>query len=509
MQHFILSHKRIIVFIISLVLIFNVAFLNPLTVSKSQAFTFAIPLLKTLVLSGISAGMIHITNVSVQNINWSALYQHVSTSWYNALSYSDRLDFDNISSAISTGVLMVKLDLYRRFCDVVNFFLETTTVAPSFTTAGGVVKYANVSYDGETYALPVAVLPSNTTVTTRTDLTTRQVDLSELHPFFVYTDNVSNNTDYVYKDRILYNGFSFLDDTTFIDADGTSQSYKTRFSVGLNNIGAYGSLYFQKHDINSYDTSWFIGSDGNYSTAYNPLLVFSRPNYPFTTHIAKCYFLVIGSSIYGVTDFYNKATNAFASQFIYPISAYIDSNYSSPGYASSMGCYLLQEATDTFVETFPLSASDVDLVIDTSSNVTAPTIETVGNDDYVVITVPETFDLSNAYEYTSADTNIASDLPIEDETTLADIKESIDALNTAQDTTITGEMNNIEQQHDIILGNFDTEGFFDLLDDYKDYLTNITGDFSWLILANQALFLYFLPFIVLCAIFITISRVMR
>lgn len=72
----------------------------------------------------------------------------------------------------------------------------------------------------------------------------------------------------------------------------------------------------------------------------------------------------------------------------------------------------------------------------------------------------------------------------------------------------TSNISSIEQQHDSILDHTDNQSFFDMFNNSKDLITSITS-VTWLITASQLMFNYFSSFLVLCCVFITISRVMR
>lgn len=66
----------------------------------------------------------------------------------------------------------------------------------------------------------------------------------------------------------------------------------------------------------------------------------------------------------------------------------------------------------------------------------------------------------------------------------------------------------LEAYHDEIIQNSDFAGVTNAFDDYKDLL-EFSEDMHWLITANNALFGYFAGFIMLCAMFLFLGRVMR
>lgn len=74
--------------------------------------------------------------------------------------------------------------------------------------------------------------------------------------------------------------------------------------------------------------------------------------------------------------------------------------------------------------------------------------------------------------------------------------------------TVRQGMEALEQQHQTIIDNADFDGFSSIFDDYS-YLYDFSQDLHWLITANNALFSYFVGFILLCAGLITASRLMR
>lgn len=74
--------------------------------------------------------------------------------------------------------------------------------------------------------------------------------------------------------------------------------------------------------------------------------------------------------------------------------------------------------------------------------------------------------------------------------------------------TNTSNMSVIEGQHDSIINKANNQSFFDLFNNSKDLIVSITS-VTWLLTASSLLFNYFSSFLVLCCVFLTISRVMR
>lgn len=74
--------------------------------------------------------------------------------------------------------------------------------------------------------------------------------------------------------------------------------------------------------------------------------------------------------------------------------------------------------------------------------------------------------------------------------------------------TNNSNMSTIEGQHDSIIDKANNQSFFDLFNNSKNLIVSITS-VTWLLTASSLLFNYFSSFLVLCCVFITISRVMR
>lgn len=94
-----------------------------------------------------------------------------------------------------------------------------------------------------------------------------------------------------------------------------------------------------------------------------------------------------------------------------------------------------------------------------------------------------------------------------------DLTRVIELLEEINSGGATGEqikelMDIIENQHQQILNNLDTGQINSAFDQYK-YLLDFSSSLHWIVTANNALFEYFIGFVVLCALLITIQRIMR
>lgn len=96
------------------------------------------------------------------------------------------------------------------------------------------------------------------------------------------------------------------------------------------------------------------------------------------------------------------------------------------------------------------------------------------------------------------------------QTDLSRIIQLLEVINTGGDKGAEVEelMSILEQYHQQILNNADFNSATGVFDTYKNIL-EFTSDMHWLVTANNALFEYFAGFIMLCCMFLFLSRVMR
>lgn len=93
---------------------------------------------------------------------------------------------------------------------------------------------------------------------------------------------------------------------------------------------------------------------------------------------------------------------------------------------------------------------------------------------------------------------------------LARVIQLLDEINTGGDTGAAAKelMNILENYHQQIQNNANFGNSTGVFDTYKNIL-EFTEDMHWLVTANNALFEYFAGFIMLCAMFLFLGRVMR
>lgn len=72
----------------------------------------------------------------------------------------------------------------------------------------------------------------------------------------------------------------------------------------------------------------------------------------------------------------------------------------------------------------------------------------------------------------------------------------------------SNNFNSIEEQHSAVLSKADNASFFSLFEGSRNLISGILS-VTWLITASNLLFNYFSSFLILCCVFLTISRVMR
>lgn len=495
--------QRIISFLMAFLLIFTFAFINPLTIQKSEAFAFAIPALTPAmgrIITGVlvSAGYI-IHEGTTASSDYDTALMDMSKVIYQTLDNVQKILLGALS--IVDNVVEVPTALYNSIVNNAKKVIKPDTIT-SLSEQNITTKYITLEPDNISYPDLIAPIyyndssKSGTGMTDAGTFTTRKVDLREAQPFFIYEGTGSSSTEWdIQGVKYFWNDFANhnlpvldiegFDTLIFLTPD--LSPYK------LQQAGSSANPYYIKYEFLSNGDNFrsFEWSSNNSSGGYSPVPFISLDisNVPNINNcIIYSYFLYRSSNsttLKTITDVYDKQTGEFQLQIIRDINGY------------SISQQLFKKITTT-----PYSY-DLDLV--PSETIAPPVTNTTGDN---VITLPST--LSGTIGATSTDVNIPiSDIP--DSGT-----ETIDRIDTNVGELVTGgtlgeqvntNIGTVEGLHSELTEQVNFGAVFDTIAQYISALD--ISSVTWFPVAVASFLVPFLPVISLGIILFFIDRVLN
>lgn len=497
--------QRIISFLMAFLLIFTFAFINPLTVSQSQAFAFAIPVLTPAmgrIITGVlvSAGYI-IHEGTTASVDYDTALMDMSKVIYQTLDNAQKILLGALS--IIDNVVEVPQALYNSIVNNAKKVIIPDTItslsSQNITTKYFVLEPSNTSYPD--LVAPIYYNDSSMSGTAMTDegtFTTRKIDLREAQPFFIYegTDSTLNSWD---LEGVKYFWNDFANENLPVQGrEGSSSIYLTPNlePYKILHRGTSASPYYIKYQY-LYSSDTFNGfrwasdtaTEGSISSA-SFIYLDKETITNINDYIIYSYFLYRKANptlLKTVTDIYDKNTGEFEFQIIYDTSGY------------SMSNELMTEKIKTKPYTY-----DLDLV--PSETIVPPVTNTTGDN---VLTLPNT--LADTIGATSTDVNVGtSDVPDTPNT------ETIDNINTNVGELVTGgtlgeqvntNIGTVEGLHNELTQSADFSGLMDILAEYISFMD--ISAISWLTTAIPLLITPFIPFVSLGMILFFIDRVLN
>lgn len=488
--------QRIISFLMAFLLIFTFAFINPLTVSKSQAFAF-VPVLTvetSKIITGIliSAGIVLDVAQDVSQDQYSTIATNISNFVWDALTFAEKIAVSTLS--IIENVVNVPVELYNKIKSIGERVLAPNDFTNTLLSQGIVTKYYTLKSWNDTQ--PDMSFPVYEGSFTANNSANRTYDMREAEPFFVFdgslveegkiftidavTKNVFNyyNEDYpiATKSSVASSVFDFLTPTlSGYDINTTSSTYKALYMVA------------RQYNTNLFTVSFLSGTSSN---SYFDLVNIDVRTLgkAINETIFKMYMIYnISNNLSGtIVDFYDLDGN-FLYQYrrSFPTGQGLNNNITS----------------STITETIPNTSIEIE------SN-PAPVVTNPSMTDNV-LTLPS--ELSGSIGATSTDVNVGStDVPDTPNT------ETMENINTNVGELVTGgelgeqvntNIGTVEGLHGELTEKADFTGLMDILAEYISFM-NISS-ISWLTSAISSMSAIFIPFVSLGMILFFIDRVLN
>lgn len=499
--------QRIICFLMAFLLIFTFAFINPLTVSQSQAFAFAPVLTQGMarIITGVlvSAGFV-IHEGATATADYDNALTSMSSVIYQMLDGAQKILLGALS--IIDNVVEVPLSLYNSIVNKAEFIFVEEDYPSDLTSQGITTMYSTLNSTLSDYSeiiLPISYKANASFMEVLWD--TRKIDLTNAQPFFIYK-GVENATENIFYEEGIEHFYSDIfgdlvstqeytnvpEGTVFLTPDISSYGMKTSSRKIYTECLSYDSsnLYYRQvaSDSTSPDSSCY----------YKDLikLPISSNISNINDYIIKSYFVRNSSGvIYSITDFYDKETEEFVYEYPYQCYGSGESNTNSglPG--------LLRDN----VTTVPIEY-DLTLTPEVDSVPAIPNANSSAN----VITLPT--ELSGSIGATSTDVNVSTGTGEGSGTNT----ETMENINTNVGELVTGgtlgeqvntNIGTVEGLHGEITGQVDFGAVFDTIAQYISALD--ISSVVWFSTAVASFLVPFLPLISLGLILFFIDRVLN
>lgn len=503
---------RIISFLMAFLLIFTFAFINPLTMSKSEAVFPAVALTAhgVKIIAGVlvSSGILITAGTTLQETDYESAVTAISNVVYRTLNGAEKIALCALS--ILDNIVEVPVTLYNSIVSKAKKVFETTEYSQSLISQGISIKYTHLSsdnsYDPDLY-MPVYQL---TNVLSDGWVTTREIDMREAEPFLVYDGSQSEIDSFGQAECITTNYFDFSsEDNPLIEAI-VSSSYNEGMVVLTPSIRGYNMKYSSSDYLNCFYLINFNGIINlcagyalNGSISYNDSLIdlnkeawFS--SIPFTS-LSLYYYLVRNVNGYvGIhADVYTDGEFIGQRQYI------LENAYDFNSIITSENLYDTPSGLDSAI-----------IVEETPTSVVTNTDATAN-----VLTLPVT--TSEVIGLTSTDVNVEveSDIPGTDTGTgenTGNNTETMDNINTNVGELVTGgtlgeqvntNIGTVEGLHGEITEQVDFGAVFDTIAQYISALD--ISSVTWFPVAVASFISPFLPVISLGIILFFIDRVLN
>ena len=487
--------QRIISFLMAFLLIFTFVFINPFTVSKSQAFAPAVLLTPEVIkiVGGVvvSCGLGIAAGQALQEVDYEGAVQAISSSVWNLLETSEKIILTTLS--IADNIVQIPVALYNSIVNKAKSIYDNLEITTDFSSL------TSSSVDYPSIDIPIY----NISNSINGYYNAKNYDLSSVKPVFVYDGSLSSETSNVFDSTsVTTNIFNYSNEYyTLLPQYPYYDAYKT-LSPTIEQLGLKKNSYpilslGQLLDKNVQ----MIGFIYLYGTRYaiTPLFNINTSNitaYPtknINDYVSKVYFVydTLNNVIKYIIDVYDLEGN-FVSQTIQ------DDTYQQ------------LELLEPHITTTP---QNYDISINSEIEV-APTISANDGAD-IVLTLPA--ELSSTIGLTSSDVNVGStDVPDNPDVPDTPNTETMDNINTNVGELVTGgtlgeqlntNIGTVEGLHGELTEQVDFGAVFDTIAQYISALD--ISSVTWFPTAVASFLVPFLPVISLGLILFFIDRVLN